>query len=774
MYYIRLPKIRGMTKRLCRHLILGYLYLWATAMGYAQPTANTPYQLHIQKATQKITLDGKLSEPDWQQAQVAADFQQTHPNDTAKAITKTEVRMTYDDKNLYVGAICYDPNMGNYIVQSLKRDFSYPITDAFAVFLDPVNNQTNGFSFAVSPLGVQREGLVLNGGRFGVTTSWDNKWLSKVTQEADHWVAELAIPFKTLRYDERLPIWRINFSRNNLKIPEGSAWHPVPTQLNIANLANTGELVWDQPPKKAGSNIALIPFVTTGLNRDLEATDDALKLSRPDAGLDAKIAVTSSLNLDVTINPDFSQVEVDRQVTNLDRFSIFFPERRQFFIENSDLFNFGISPMRPFFSRRIGLSGGRIIPILLGARLTGNLNENWRIGVMSLQTEGIADRGDTDDVDDDFVRDGQNYSIATVQRKLWERSSMGAFIVNRQAFQHFSWGKKDFNTVAGTEFIYRSKDGKWRSEWKYHHTFTPEKQSDGMGGMASLRHDGKHWFGFGSVEYMGENYTAEVGFTPELFHRNDEAGTTHPVSYWASLHWLGYQFYPKKASKVRFYGPEVGGKIFLTNEDQQRLDRWTYFKWFVLFNDRSVFRLLTRNYQTQLYFPTNITGRMDSLLQPDAYRYTDFGVEYEASKRNRLYGSIKTYYGGFYNAKRFSVNSDITYRAQPWGNFSLSFAYNNIDFPDGFGDAQLFLLGPKVELTFSKSVFFTTFLQYNTQIDNFNVNSRLQWRFAPMSDLFVVFTNNINTENVQRFGDINQLDQKNWGLVMKLNYWLAL
>ena len=200
--------------------------------------------------------------------------------------------------------------------------------------------------------GAQWDGLMYEGGK--VDLSWDNKWTSVVKKDDDKWVFEASIPFKTIRYKKGITKWGINFSRMDLKTTEKSSWAPVPRQFPTASLAYTGILVWDQPPPQAGSNISVIPYVLGGSSKNYEK--DTPTSYKKEIGVDAKIAVTSSLNLDLTINPDFSQVEVDRQVTNLDRFELFFPERRQFFLENGDLFaNFGYTTIRPFFSRRIGL-----------------------------------------------------------------------------------------------------------------------------------------------------------------------------------------------------------------------------------------------------------------------------------------------------------------------------------------------------------------------------------------------------------------------------------
>ncbi|MGE0568472.1 MAG: DUF5916 domain-containing protein, partial [Bacteroidia bacterium] len=309
------------------------------------------------KISEKVKVDGLLSELCWKSAERQGNFWQNFPNDTSEAVKRTEVILAYDSENLYVAAICYESTKHNYVIQSLRRDFSYPVSDAFVITLDPFSDMQNGFSFGLNPYGVQREGLVANGGGFGVTTIWDNKWYGETSRTDSCWIAEMQIPFKSLRYKDNLKQWRVNFSRNDLTTNENSTWVKVPRQFNISTLAFTGLLNFEEAPEKTGSNISLIPYGIGRFSDDYQVPNSQ-KLEG-NGGLDAKMVLNNSLNLDVTINPDFSQVEVDRQITNLTRFSLFFPERRQFFIENSDLFEqFGFRQIRPFFSRRIGLSDG--------------------------------------------------------------------------------------------------------------------------------------------------------------------------------------------------------------------------------------------------------------------------------------------------------------------------------------------------------------------------------------------------------------------------------
>ncbi|MBU6343392.1 MAG: carbohydrate binding family 9 domain-containing protein, partial [Bacteroidetes bacterium] len=335
------------------------------------------YTVHIRKTTQPVHLDGLLDEPAWQDAETLGHFKMNFPVDTSYTKFPTEVRLCFDDKYLYVAARCTQ-DRNTYTIPSLKRDFPNGTSDVINIIIGPFKDGVNGFLFGVNPLNVQREALIDNGAN--LSYEWDNKWASAVHNEPEQWTVEIAIPFKTLRYkvSEGENSWQINFVRTKLKGWEVSTWRPVPQQYSPNNLAFTGNLIWDTPPPHPGANVAVIPYASGRYDidypRDAQGYRQGLNTNgTPGIGGDAKIAITPSLNLDLTVNPDFSQVEVDRQVPNLSRFELFFPERRQFFLENRDLFAlFGFPTTRPFFSRRIGLARNPLtginttVPILGG------------------------------------------------------------------------------------------------------------------------------------------------------------------------------------------------------------------------------------------------------------------------------------------------------------------------------------------------------------------------------------------------------------------------
>jgi hypothetical protein len=739
------------------------------------------YTLRIKKASEPIVLDGELNEGVWKQAGATKEpFFQKRPFDTSYAEYKSKVMITFDDKFLYVAAVIDQPK-SEYTTASLKRDFDGSTSDVFVVYLDTFKDRLNGFQFAVSPFNVQREGLVSFGEE--IDNTWDNTWYTEVKNYDDYWTVEMAIPFKTLRYkvQESQNVWRINFGRNFIQNNEVSAWYPVPRNFRNSNLAFTGMLIWDDAPPQPGTNISLIPYISGGVSQDFprNAEDLTALMTNSDrtggVGLDAKIAVTPSLNLDLTVNPDFSQVEVDQQQTNLSRFELFFPERRQFFIENSDLFgNFGFPTTRPFFSRRIGIArnpntgGATQVPILAGARLSGKLNENWRIGAMNMHARKV-------NFGNDNVLPAANYTVATLQRKVFKRSAIGGIFVNKQNLtsgmsDEQLGGVNKFNRVAGLEFNYYSPDGRFSTETYYHQSFSPQNEKDASSAA--------HYMGYNhpnielnlGLTRVGTGYNAETGFVP----RTGIFSVFRPMKFTLN---------PKneKINKViNSYGIEMEAEDIF-NLKGERLDTEQMMSFFVETQDRSNFYVGYFMGYTNLFFPFDPTNASDN-PNPDlyrnvlelpigVYRYQAPFIGFETSNRYDLQAEFSIWNGGYFNGKGTGIESSLAYRWQPIGVFTVNANYTNLRLPQPYNSAAYWLVGSRAELSFTRKLFFSTFFQYNTQTNNTNINSRLQWRFKPVSDLFIVYTDNYFAENIPSY-QINSWTPKNRALIIKLTYWL--
>jgi len=721
---------------------------------------------------EQITIDGKLDETVWSEADKASDFIQNFPTDTLRATSQTEISITFDDQFLYVAGVCQENSDKEHIMQSLKRDFNWPLNENVGIYFDPYDDFTNGFTFGITPVGVQREGIITNGR--DVLADWDNKWYSAVYDAGSYWSFEFKIPFKSIRYNAQNRHWNIMFLRLDLKNNERSVWAPVP-QGYRPSLAFGGRLNFEDDLPKAGVNVSFIPFVTSGVSKNHE--DGESEVYNADVGFDAKIALSSALNLDLTFNPDFSQVEVDQQVTNLDRFEIFFPERRQFFLENNDLFGTnGFRSSRPFFSRRIGIASNSVtidgeeetlsgqVPIQYGARVSGKIGNDWRIGLLNMMTKET----------EELAVPQQMYNMAVVERKLFTQSSIGFMMVNKRnlgidmsdtlkySYNESLYREKEtngetslylneFNTVFGSDFNYRSTDNKWSSNVFYHRSVSSQSGNDDFASGAFIGYsDRKIQTRFFST-VVSEDYSAETGF----IRRRDvkQYGTSS-----------NFFFYPS-SGKINNHGPSLDLR-YVTDMSNRRTDYSVRAGYQVqLLNTGQFFVAAERRYEVlrRSFDPTRSDG--EELNEGESFSWETLAFGFNTDIRKKLSFEGGAIVGGFYNGDRFNLNGQLSYRYQPYGGIGLRFDYNDIELPAPYNSAKFWLIGPRIDFTFTKELFLTTFVQYNEQDDNININARFQWRYKPASDLFIVFTDNYFP---------GSLNIKNRALVMKLNYWLNI
>lgn len=725
-------------------------------------------ELHIKKAKGEIKIDGILDEADWTTADVAKDWYLSYPVDTARAPRQTEARLTFDEHFLYYSFVAYDDNSRD-MINSLRRDFDYERNDNVGMNIGPYNDRLNGFFFVLTPAGVQMEGTMANGGVGNEAWNifWDNKWYSKVVRYEDRWIAECAIPFKSFRYKSGIKEWNIAFDRSDKKRNQRSAWIQTPIQFPTGGFAYGGQLIWDDPIPQARTNISLIPFVAGRLSEDRDASPQ--KDSELQVGFDAKVAITPSMNLDLTVNPDFSQVEVDQQVINLTRFEFQFPERRTFFLENSDLFaNAGFPPARTFFSRRIGLVKGNDglftrVPIAFGARLSGSINHKWRTSIMNMQTNEKLSLG----------LPAQNYSVATVQRNFWKQSNISVTYADKESLhvgesdslKYFHESvflkgsslpvRNKYNRVLTADLELLSEDNQWSASAYASRSFDAFYKDKAMSAGLFFSHSSRKLSAsIGSVG-IDKNYNAEMGFVPSR--------GVYPGQYFHLLS-AAYKIYPAKASIV-FMGPTVdlqniyvpGGTL------TDRIYQLGYD-----------FRFLNT---AQLKVSYNyVYQRLTNTFSPVGEGYTTFnaGEQYTwhnvlitamTNQRNLLNFTGQSSFGGFYNGTNFNLTGQLNYRYQPYGNVSMRVDYNDVRLKETYGKEKLFLIGPRIDLTFTDKLFLTTYVQYNNLLENVNLNARFQWRYKPASDFFVVYTENYIPSP---FGTRNR------ALVFKFTYWFNL
>lgn len=695
-------------------------------------TINQDFKIHASRATGPIKLDGIIDEADWLKAEVAKDFYMVLPYDTGHSAAKSEVRMVYDDKAFYLAVIFHDTIPGKRPVESLRKDFVFANNDNFLVFIDPFNDQTTGYSFGVNAAGAIWDGTM--GGGSAVNLIWDCKWESETKNYADKWITEMRIPFKSVRYKKEVDHWNIQFSRQDLKRNEKSAWAPVPRQFPTASLAYAGQVKWETPPPKSGLKLALIPYLYGSASRNFEK-GEATRY-RKDFGFDAKLGLSSSLNLDLTYNPDFSQAEVDDQVTNLERFELYFPEKRQFFLENSDLFgNYGNANINPFFSRRIGLDA----PVNAGARLSGKLGKDWRLGLMDMQTghEG------------DYL--ARNFFVSSVQKKVFARSSIGAIFVNKEQLNiPANWSGGGYNRIAGLEYNLASRNNFWTGKLFTQKSFSPKTVgSEEFAQGLNMTYSRKNYL-FDFIQlYVGKDFNAETGYVPRRNFLMINPRAT-------------FKFYPK-GKTFEYHGVMTEINNYYLPGSKAITDRAFGIDYFFIFKTRARFEVKGYNRFVQLqqnFDPTN--KGINFLTTGTNYTWNEITAMFTSDNRKILKYDFQAGYGGYFNGKRWFAQGSLNYRFQPYGYISLIYSYNNLSLPAPWSQTGFWLVGPKLDVTFTSKLFFTTYVQYNEQSDNLNINARFQWRYKPVSDLFLVYTDNYFP---------GSMNVKNRAIVLKLSYW---
>jgi len=719
----------------------------------------------VKKANEKMVMDGQLDEQVWQDAPFATNFSQYIPYDTISALGETEIKMAFDDKNLYVAIKMYTSGR-KYVINSLKRDYGFFGNDNVSLLFDTFADKTNAFMFGMNPYGVRREALITGGGRQrgSFTPSWDNKWFGDAKMYDNYWIAEMTIPFNTLRFKAGATKWRFNSYRFDTQHNEVTSWIQMPRNQIISHLGYMGEMIFEEPLKKQKRNISLIPYASGGIARDFEDITETQAATTYGFGGDAKIAITSGLNLDLTINPDFSQVEVDRQVTNVGRFEIFFPERRQFFLENADLFSdFGIGSMRPFFSRRIGVAIDTATGInvqnriIYGARLSGKINERLRVGLLNMQT---ASQPEND-------LPSFNYTVAAVEQNVFDRSSIAFIMVNKQAIgaENLGGSYESYNRVVGLEYRLASKDNRWTGKTTYQQVLSPTDDEQKFAHFTQVEFNERAYRFEWAHLLVGEGFQPEVGFVP----RRDILLMSPEV---------GFNFFPKKGNITRHQLNFDYREIYKLGKDDNEIitdfsfiERGAEASWEMNFLNSSRLSFYSEYQDLTLlsdFDPTRVQEDSIFLAAGSSYRFTDVSINYRSDNRQRFYFNVQPQYGQFYNGTRTSIRGQLTYRFQPYGLISLNANYNYLKLEAPFVPTNLWLIGPRIDLTFSKTLFLSTFVQYNNQLDNLNINARFQWRFQPASDFFIVYTDNYITD------PFDQFSVRNRAFVAKFTYWINL
>jgi len=734
-----------------RNRFIFYIIIFLTfSFTYAQLDSKNYL---VRTINSEINIDGIGDEIEWSKSKWESNFWMWRPTDSLQAKKQTRFKLIRNDKYLFI-LIESDTDGKNFNTPNLKRDFSTYPTDYLTLLFDTFNDGTNAFSFATNPIGLKADGLISGGNqnyRTDRNYAWDTKWNVATQINENSFIAEIRIPFSSFFYDNSQQFWRFNIYRGNTQINESSTWIKIPQNQLIGNLAFMGKMVFETPLEKGKNPISLIPYLSSAAQNDFIYSTSKSNIS---LGGDAKIPIGNALNLDLTFNPDFSQVEVDDQVVNLTRFAISLPEKRQFFTQNDDLFkDFGENrDVIPFFSRRIGVAqdlDGNTIEnkIIAGARLSGKLNSNLRLGFLNMLTDS--------DVNNQIASNLN--TVFTLRQKVFDRSNISFFLIDRRTIGEYDFiNKQDKkNSVSGVEYNLASHDSKWVGRAFYHKSFTEGLEGDDqIVGMRIQRNTLRNRISTGFI-HGGEDFRSDLGF----FRRTGFMKITPEYTY---------RIYPKNPNVNNYSFTQRGFFVYDTSRNYLMTDRvykTTIRKSFL--NSSS----LSFEYNNRYVY---LTSNFDPTRTPDGtklpsnigYRYDDAEFSYRSDQRKRLNFDSKISYGTFYNGTKFTLENEIKWRKQPILNASMIINFNSIVLPNPYPSKNIWLISPKIDFTFTKTLTWITFVQYNSQGENLGINSRMQWRFSPLSDLFLVYNDNyISTDN---------FSPRNRSFNLKLTYWLNI
>lgn len=686
-----------------------------------------------------ISIDGKLEESVWDTLPENTNFYNYLPTDVGLAKNQTSVKIFHNGEYLYVSATYFDSTEETQ-VSTLKRDVSIAFSDAFVMIVDTQNQEQSGYFFAVNSLGNQTDGLVSRvNDSYNLSFSWNTIWQSEAILNGNKKQYEIAIPLKALNFNKENNIFGIQFYIRDIKNNSWTILKNVKRNYANLDLRFTEKFLIVNLPEKSNSRFTATPSLTANYQNDVinNVDDTAFK-----ASLDVQYNLTSSLKMDATINPDFSQIDVDQQVTNLTRFSVFFPEQRNFFLENSDLFsNLGVDGINPFYSRRVGANSD----IQFGLKLSGNISPKTRIGVLNVQTDEAA------------AVASQNFGTLVLEQQLSKNFVTTAFFINRQQTDNFDF-VNDYNRVTGINLNYKSNNNRWIGLANY-----GKSLNDGISGDNNFYNAGI-WFNKRGLEWnasiknVGKNYITDVGFTPRLYNYDAINDLVVREGYTQTTVGVEYQkFYEqsKTINSVRFLN--YNNDTYF--DDSGVMSQSSHF-----LNSTVFFKNLSSVYYVYKYDIINLKYGFNPLsegnaLVPNEYRFGILKVGYNSANNQKFRYRFNLQKGSYYNGKRFTAGAYVNYQLLPFASFEASYDFNEIDLNE-LGKETFHLARFTKEIFFNNRLNWTTYVQYNTQRNNFNINSRLQWEYKPLSYVYFVITDNFNKD----------IHRKDWGVAFKMNY----
>jgi hypothetical protein len=682
-------------------------------------TARFERIVHAVRISERIAIDGRLDEPAWERAEPATNFIQWEPHPGLPASEPTEVRFLYDQDNLYVGARCWDSSAGSLTVHELKQDFESREEDVLAIFIDSLHDLQSGFSFWTNPAGARRDVQIFQDDAQR-SVDWDGVWQVKVTTSETGWSAEFLIPFKTLRFSSSpQQEWGLNILRRVKRKNEDSYWSPLPRRYRTMRPSMSGTITGLEGIRQ-GRNLKIKPY---GISSVTQLASNALsKEIDANGGLDLKYGLTASQTLDLTYRTDFSQVEADQQQVNLTRFNLLFPEKREFFLENSGVFAIaggggpsgggGSANVFPFFSRRIGLSeAGMPIPIVGGARVSGTTGA-YDVGLLAMKTERLGD-----------VR-SNSFLVGRLRRNFQGSSSVGVIMTSRDSTQ-----SGDDNQLYGVDTLLRFFQRKLDVSAYLLATETPGRDGPDQARLLDAAWRDNDFSVGARYETVQPDFNPEVGFV----RRRD---TTH---YAGDGSW---QPRPRNTTYVRNFDLALAADLYQDPAGRVETREQTVSAG-IAFQNSATFSFNTTNTFDRLTAPFAIQRTVT--IPVGDYTYRRYTLDYSSNRGRGLSGSFKAAAGQFWDGRSWSAEGGFELRPSYHLDVNLTFSRNQVDLPAG--DFTTTLIGLRLLYAFTSNAFFNSFLQYNATTNQFSANTRFNIIHRPLSDLYVVYNEQHDTRS---------------------------
>ncbi|HXH06528.1 MAG TPA: DUF5916 domain-containing protein [Vicinamibacterales bacterium] len=706
-----------------------WLLAGAVSPALAQPAAEPGGKtIHALRITTPIRVDGRLDEAAWRAAEAISDFVQQEPRVGEPVTERTEVRVLLDSGALYIGVACYDRTPAGIIARERRRDNPLLDDDRFEVVLDTFHDHRNAFHFAINPLGTQYDALITDEGQ-DVNVEWDERWWAAAVIGTEGWTAEIRIPFAILRSRAGLDVFGVNFKRFIRRKNETAQWSGWDRDFTFLQVSQAGHLAGVEGVR-TGLKLRVKPYVLGGFQDGVSGGHPALDLRR-DIGLETlKVSLTPALTAELTLNTDFAQAEVDEAVVNLTRFPLFFPEKREFFLERAGIFEFGLGGRRGgtaernlqmFFSRRIGLTDDRRpVPILGGGKLIGRAG-GFDLGLLSVQTgrfEGAP---------------GSNYAVFRAKRNVLARSNVGLFLSNRQS------GRRDFNRVVGADAnftLFKNTDIQGflaRSVTAVPAEIGPaaaggreRRAADEMAGRLKYNWLSDLYEVFVEHLYVGSDFQHDIGFVRRRgIHRSDAVFVWEP-----------------RPGRYNIRNFVFRGELtYLTDVHYTPLTRERIFQATTRFQNDDALRFNATETFDRLDRPFEIAEGV--VIPAGDYHFVDTWGEVESSGERRLVMKLRAGGGGFYSGRRRYVRVSPAWRPSPLLSVESAYELNDVTLREGAFATHV--INARVNVNLSNRWLTTTLAQYDSASRRHVLYCRLNYIFRPGDDLFVVYTQSRQT-----------------------------